>query len=114
MPSTNLVGAFLKYGKLEAAEPCVGALDQCNKPTMTQFSKKFIFGDIEWTDDFLDPGMASTVEKMEEIAETVNRFWRISYIVSEPREAGGPGEGDILGFSTYKTVEWPPSEKILI
>ena len=72
VPSTNLVGAFLKYGKLEAAEPCVGALDQCNKPTMTQFSKKFIFEDIEWTDDFLDPGMASTVEKMEEIAETVN------------------------------------------
>ena len=73
MPPTNLVGAFLKYGKLEAAEPC-GAVDQCNPPTKPpiQFSKKFIFDDIEWTDDFLDPGIATTIEKMDEISEMVN------------------------------------------
>ena len=64
------MGAFLKYGKLEAAEPC-GAVDQCSQPAI-QFSKKFLFDDIEWTDDFLDPGIAATIGKMDEIGERVN------------------------------------------
>ena len=70
------MGAFLKYGKLEAAEPCC-CLDpvtqRCRQPTI-QFSKKFIFDDIEWADDFLDPGTTSTIEKMDEIGERVYIF----------------------------------------
>ena len=74
MPPTNLVGAFLKYGKLEAAEPC-GATDQCSlsQPAI-QFSKNFLFDDIEWMDEFLDPGIATTIEKMDNISERVNTF----------------------------------------
>ena len=74
MPPTNLVGAFLKYGKLEAAEPC-GATDQCSlsQPAI-QFSKNFLFDDIEWMDEFLDPGVATTIEKMDNISERVNTY----------------------------------------
>ena len=72
VPPTNLVGAFLKYGKLEAAEPC-GATDQCSliQPAI-QFSKNFLFDDIEWMDEFLDPGIATTIGKMDNISERVN------------------------------------------
>ena len=72
VPPTNLVGAFLKYGKLEAAEPC-GATDQCSliQPAI-QFSKNFLFDDIEWVDEFLDPGIATTIGKMDNISERVN------------------------------------------
>ena len=72
VPPTNLVGAFLKYGKLEAAEPC-GATDQCSLPAI-QFSKNFLFDDIEWVDEFLDPGIATTIGKMDNISERVNTF----------------------------------------
>ena len=72
VPPTNLVGAFLKYGKLEAAEPC-GATDQCSLPAI-QFSKNFLFDDIEWADEFLDPGIATTIGKMDNISERVNTF----------------------------------------
>ena len=77
MPPTNLVGAFLKYGKLEAAEAC-GATDQCGQPAI-QFSKKFLFDDIEWMDEFLDPGIATTIGKMDQIGERVNRLSLIIY-----------------------------------
>ena len=74
VPPTNLVCAFLKYGKLEAAEPC-GATDQCSliQPAI-QFSKNFLFDDIEWMDEFLDPGVATTIEKMDNISERVNTY----------------------------------------
>ena len=74
VPPTNLVCAFLKYGKLEAAEPC-GATDQCSliQPAI-QFSKNFLFDDIEWVDEFLDPGIATTIGKMDNISERVNTF----------------------------------------
>ena len=73
VPPTNLVGAFLKYGKLEAAEPC-GATDQCSlsQPAI-QFSKNFLFDDIEWTDEYLDPAVATTIAKMDNISQRVNQ-----------------------------------------
>ena len=69
MAPTNLVGAFLKYGKLEAAEAC--AVDQCSQPAI-QFSKNFLFDDIEWTDEYLDPAVPTTIEKMDNISQRVN------------------------------------------
>ncbi len=65
-----MVGAFLKYGKLEAAEPCGD--NQCSRPGI-QYSKKFYFEDVEWMDDFLDLTLPITRDKMDEIAQKVPR-----------------------------------------
>ena len=110
VPPTNLVGAFLKYGKLEAAEPC-GATDQCSlsQPAI-QFSKNFLFDDIEWMDEFLDPGIATTIGKMDNISERVNTsllsgsttFWQ----TQQPATHNSMGSSKKIGMAEPCVCVW--------
>ena len=68
VPPTDLVGAFLKNGKLALAEAC--SADQCTQPII-QISKTFTFDDIEWQDEFADPGSTNTILTMDQIGQRV-------------------------------------------
>lgn len=67
IPPTILVGAELNYDdNLESAEPCY----ECGTPVI-QFSKTFIMTEMNWTNDYLDPDLEATKNKIEEIAQMV-------------------------------------------
>jgi hypothetical protein len=67
-PFPYLVGAFLKFGKLDSAEPCP-AID-CGFPA-TQFNKKVIV-DLEWQEEFADPATAEAIDAMDVIAKILD------------------------------------------
>ena len=68
IPLTYLEGAYLNYAKLSAAGPCLPK--SCGLPAI-QYSKKFVLHDMEWKDEYYDPGLIGTILAMDTISARV-------------------------------------------
>ena len=69
IPPTQMVGAFLNFGRLSGADPC-----DCPFSPAIQFSKQFTFETMEWTDEYADPGHEASIAEMDAIASKVIFF----------------------------------------
>ena len=63
-----MVGAFLKYGKLAAAQPCPPY--KCGPPAGS-YAKKFEITDRIWNDIFYDLDAQETINAIDEIENEV-------------------------------------------
>ena len=71
MPPDIMVGAFLKYGKLAAAQPCPPY--KCGPPAGS-FAKKFEITDRVWNDILYDLDAQETIKTINEIENEVLIF----------------------------------------
>ena len=74
MPPDIMVGAFLKYGKLAAAQPCPPY--KCGPPAGS-FAKKFEITDRVWNDILYDLDAQETIKTINEIENEVliSDYW---------------------------------------